>query len=138
MSRNALAIVVLGLAALGAGYLLMPQDADPTDAGAAMVDVAMPDLAGAAAAGQGAFATHCADCHGPAAAGREGAGPPLIHRIYEPSHHGDMSFVLAVRQGVIAHHWTFGNMPAVPGVSDEEIADIIAFIRTVQRANGIN
>jgi hypothetical protein len=48
-----------------------------------------------------------------------------------------MAFLLAARQGSRAHHWSFGDMPPVPGVSDAELADIIAFVREVQHANGI-
>lgn len=49
-----------------------------------------------------------------------------------------MAFVRAAREGVRAHHWRFGDMPPVEGVSDADLAGIIAFVREVQRANGIN
>ncbi len=88
-------------------------------------------------AGQTLFSDNCAVCHGTAGVGSLGMGPPLIHRIYEPSHHGDMSFVLAAKRGVRAHHWRFGNMPPQPQISDQEIALITAYVRAVQRANGI-
>ena len=101
------------------------------------VAVTMPSLDAAQARGQAAFANSCAICHDPNAGGTD-AGPPLIHRIYEPSHHGDMSFVMAAQRGVRQHHWKFGNMPAQPQVSEAEIADIIAYVRAVQRANGID
>jgi hypothetical protein len=38
---------------------------------------------------------------------------------------------------VRAHHWNFGSMPPVSGVSDDDVATITAFVREVQRANGI-
>jgi mono/diheme cytochrome c family protein len=98
--------------------------------------VVVPELSGAAARGQAAFAGNCASCHGTDAGGTN-SGPPLIHRIYHPGHHGDMAFVFATRQGSRAHHWKFGDMPPVPGVSDDEILDIITFVREVQKANGI-
>jgi len=101
------------------------------------VSVNLPSLEGPAAAGAEVFAGNCAVCHGQNASGGVG-GPPLIHRIYEPGHHGDASFVLAVRQGVRQHHWSFGNMPPVPGISDQQISQIVAYIRTLQRANGIH
>ena len=41
------------------------------------------------------------------------------------------------RRGSQAHHWGFGDMPTVAGVSDADLADIIAFIRETQKANGI-
>ena len=57
--------------------------------------------------------------------------------IYEPNHHGDMSFRLAARQGVRAHHWDFGNMPPVEGVTDEDVIKITRYVRELQKANGI-
>jgi hypothetical protein len=45
---------------------------------------------------------------------------------------------LAVKNGVRAHHWRFGDMPPVEGVSDEDATKIVAYVRELQRANGIN
>ena len=80
----------------------------------------------------------CAGCHGANAQGREGKAPPLVHKIYEPSHHGDMAFVLAAKNGVRAHHWKFGNMPAVEGVTQAGVLNIIAYVRALQKENGID
>ena len=88
------------------------------------------------AAGQRAYEATCASCHGPAGLGAA-QGPPFVDRIYEPSHHADVAFTIAVRQGVPAHHWGFGDMPPVPGVSAAQLADIVAYIRTLQVAAGI-
>lgn len=129
------------LAVLGAGAVWLWQDRSgsrPAASGTPMVQVAVPALSAQAAEGERAFAASCASCHGDKAAGRDGIAPPLIHRIYEPGHHGDMSFVLAVRNGARAHHWTFGDMAPVQGVADSDIAAIIAYVREVQRANGIS
>jgi hypothetical protein len=49
-----------------------------------------------------------------------------------------MAFVLAAAQGVRAHHWGFGNMPAIEGVTNEDVVQITAYVRALQRANGIN
>ena len=100
------------------------------------VNVKMPDLSADAVQGRTLFETNCAACHGKSGGGTEN-GPPLIHKIYEPSHHGDMSFYMAVKQGVRAHHWKFGNMAPVEGVSDNDMSMILAFVREVQRHNGI-
>ena len=105
--------------------------------GAAIVDVIVPTLNTEAAKGENAFNTNCASCHGKNAVGQDGVAPPLIHKIYQPNHHGDTAFVLAAKQGVRQHHWPFGNMPPVPGISDDEIKNIIEYVRTLQRANGI-
>ena len=66
-----------------------------------------------------------------------GVAPPLIHKIYEPSHHGDESFQRAVAVGVRAHHWKFGNMPAIEGLTRGDVKAIIAYVRELQEANGI-
>ena len=82
------------------------------------------------------FAENCARCHGDAADGTN-MGPPLVHILYEPGHHPDFSFYRAVSTGVIAHHWDFGDMPPVAGLSEDEVAQIIAHIRGLQREGGI-
>ena len=104
-----------------------------------MVQVAVPEaFSDNARIGKVAFEAKCAVCHGVNAAGQAGVAPPLVHKIYEPSHHGDGAFLLAARNGVRAHHWRFGNMPAVEDVTDGEVKMIIAYVRELQRANGIN
>ena len=37
--------------------------------------------------GKNIFELKCQSCHGINAAGRYEMGPPLVHKIYEPSHH---------------------------------------------------
>ena len=107
--------------------------------GAPMVDVVLPDaLSANGEIGKAVFEAKCADCHGTNAAGQDGVAPPLVHKIYEPSHHGDAAFLLAVRNGVRAHHWRFGNMPPVEGLTDGDVKMIVAYVRELQRANGIN
>ena len=108
-------------------------DAAPTE----MVQVTLPDLGSDFEFGARAFTAKCAACHGPSAGGLNGSGPPLIHKIYEPSHHGDAAFFRAAELGVRAHHWPFGNMPPVEGITRAEIAEIVKYLRAVQRANGI-
>ncbi len=105
-------------------------------AGESPVALAAPGLVGAAGEGAELFVKACAICHGRNASGSE-RGPPLVHRIYEPSHHGDDSFYRAAEQGVQAHHWSFGNMPPATGVSTQELAKIIAYVRALQVAIGI-
>ncbi|MCL1627209.1 cytochrome c [Roseibaca sp. V10] len=125
---------ILGLAILvGAGFWAMSGQ----QAQSVMVDVTVPELSAPEQKGAALFAQNCATCHGENAAGKDGVGPPLVHIIYEPSHHGDGSFYVAARMGVRAHHWSFGNMPAQPQITDEDVAKIVAYIRALQRANGI-
>ncbi len=107
-----------------------------SDAGGSAV-VADPSLSQKAQAGEAAFNANCAICHGANAGGGTNLGPPLVHQIYEPGHHQDFAFYNAVRQGVQAHHWQFGNMPPAPGVSDDDIERITCYVRELQRAQGI-
>ncbi len=88
------------------------------------------------AEGERLFNDHCARCHGAHAAGTD-AGPPLVHQVYEPSHHADIAFQRAVALGVPAHHWRLGNMPPVPGVDEAAVERITAYVRWLQRAAGI-
>lgn len=128
------AVLVAGLA-LAYGWLA------PSDQAASrlpIVEVMVPQLSDKATIGEIAFTENCAACHGTNAAGLDGVAPPLIHIIYEPSHHGDQAFYLAAKNGVRGHHWPFGNMPPVDGITDQKIADITYYIRELQRANGIN
>jgi len=139
MDKSAiLAIMVLFLGA-GAYWLWTNQPADKQIAsGKSIVGVRVPEFSGIAVGGEQLFNSNCASCHGTNAAGREGIGPPLVHKIYESNHHGDQAFILAAQNGVRAHHWPFGNMPPVANTSTGDIRQIVAYVRTLQRANGIN
>ena len=118
---------------------MVPPDTSGIPQGAPIANVLLPaEFSPQAQMGQRAFEAKCASCHGENAAGQNGVAPPLVHKIYEPSHHGDMAFVLAAQNGVRAHHWEFGNMPAVEGVTRSDILAIVAYIRALQRANGID
>ncbi len=103
-----------------------------------MVKVTVPSLTSSAKAGKKLFDAKCALCHGKNAAGQKGVAPPLVHKIYEPNHHSDYSFQRSAKFGVRAHHWPFGDMPPVKGVTQDDVSKIIAYVRELQRANGIN
>ncbi len=108
-------------------------------AGGAIVSVILPDtFSDSAKIGKSAFEAKCANCHGVDAVGKFGIAPPLIHIIYEPSHHGDEAFQRATAIGVQAHHWPFGNMPPIESITRGEVKTIITYIRELQRTNGIN
>ncbi|CTQ56139.1 Cytochrome c oxidase subunit III [Roseibium album] len=129
----AFAVILLAIYALGVG-----DKKDQTGNGQIMVEVSVPALDVQTKLGERLFNENCASCHGENAAGQQGVAPPLVHKIYEPNHHADGSFQLAVTRGVRAHHWPFGNMPPVEGLTSEDVAKIVAYVRFLQRANGIN
>lgn len=137
MTIRKLLVLLLVFAAGFVIYRLGSDDSASGAQGGALVDVQVPELGPLEKQGESAFNLTCAACHGVNAVGIEGRGPPLVHRIYEPNHHADAAFVLAVRNGVRSHHWRFGDMPPVDGVTPEQLDAIIAYIRTLQRANGI-
>ena len=87
-------------------------------------------------AGEAKFNANCSACHGQQGIGTQ-LGPPLVHKIYEPNHHGDEAFQRAVAFGVKAHHWEFGNMPKIDAVSREDVDQIIKYIRWLQKQAGI-
>jgi len=86
--------------------------------------------------GEAKFNTFCSSCHGVQGKGTA-QGPPLVHKIYEPNHHADMAFQRAAAQGVKSHHWKFGNMPKIEGVTPDDVTQIIGYIRWLQRQAGI-
>ena len=82
------------------------------------------------------YGVYCASCHGKTGGGSD-KGPTFIHKVYHPGHHGDGAFFVASKRGARAHHWKFGEMKPVAGVTDAQIELIVEYIRAVQRANGL-
>jgi mono/diheme cytochrome c family protein len=102
-----------------------------------IVDVKVPQLSSVEQEGKTLFDANCAVCHG-VSAGGSNKGPPLVHIYYEPDHHGDEAFYFGVQHGVRQHHWRFGNMPPVAGVSEADVTRIITYVRALQSNNGIH
>lgn len=96
----------------------------------------MPELTVAAKTGETYFNAKCAACHGANGAGTQN-GPTFINKIYRPGHHADEAFQRAAKLGVQSHHWNFGNMPPVAGITRAEVAKIVTYIREIQAANGM-
>lgn len=118
-----LVFAVVALAACGGGGDASSEGSDPL-------------AGGDPARGEELFVANCAACHGAQGQGTN-SGPPLVHEIYEPSHHPDDAFLRAVQEGVQPHHWEFGPMPGIPGLDADDVADIVAHVRSLQREAGI-
>lgn len=88
------------------------------------------------ARGEELFSNNCAVCHGAAGRGMP-TGPPLVHPLYVPEQTSDEAFAVAMRDGADEEHFAFGIMPAVAGLSDEEIAAITGHVRELQRDAGL-
>ncbi|SMN16656.1 Cytochrome c family protein [uncultured Candidatus Thioglobus sp.] len=82
--------------------------------------------------GEATYQSNCAGCHGSSLSGTE-KGPSLLDDVYKSSHHSDLSFYYAVNDGVRQHHWQFGDMPAIKGLSPEGVSDIVAYVRYKQK-----
>lgn len=93
------------------------------------------DDATPSSAGEATYQANCASCHGADLRGTD-QGPSQLSIVYEPNHHSDDAYRSAIRNGAPQHHWDFGNMPAVKGISDEEIELVIQFIRKQQQILG--
>lgn len=87
------------------------------------------------AVGELLYAARCAECHGTDLRGSD-RGPSHLSEIYAPNHHADGAFLFAVQAGSRAHHWSFGDMPPIEGLSTEDVEAIVSFVREQQRIHG--
>ncbi len=121
------------LVALAAAMaLLVVACGDTTDQGDTGIPPQDPELV---KLGDDLYQASCAECHGSDVRGTD-RGPSHLSRVYEPNHHGDAAFLLAVQRGSPAHHWPFGDMLPVEGLTPEDVAAIVAFVREQQRLQG--
>lgn len=123
------------LVATGLGGLLAGMGIWVTHRGGPPPTLRVPGLSPTGQAGCAAFQRSCASCHGDVAQGTP-TGPPLVHAIYRPGHHADEAFELAVRRGVRARHWRFGDMPPQPTVPADAIPAITRYVRELQGLSG--
>lgn len=110
----------------------------PTSAVAATAPAPAPPSTVAALVvpdGAAVYQQYCAECHGIDLRGTD-KGPSQLSIIYEPNHHGDHAYRVAIREGTREHHWWFGDMPPVEGISDLEIEKVISYIRSEQERLG--
>lgn len=128
-------IVVISSALLGGIAVAVGKFTGSASSGSTAA-IKVPELSRLARKGKAVYDNSCSSCHGENGVGSK-SGPPLVHDIYNPGHHGDEAFFRAVKNGVQQHHWPYGNMPARPEVSQREVASIIDYVRELQEANGI-
>jgi mono/diheme cytochrome c family protein len=123
---------------LGIGFIALLLSAAP-----ACSQSEPPPLQGAAGPapaelrdGEQKFTANCSACHGAGGVGTK-QGPPLVHKVYEPNHHGDAAFQRAAANGVKSHHWQFGDMPKIDAVKPEDVEQIVKYVRWLQKQAGI-
>lgn len=122
------------IAAIGAGYYFLSNNIRQPKV---LETIVVPVFSEAAAQGEAVFQGTCAACHGVELTGTE-LGPPLIYPAYRPVFHSDYAITSAIKYGVVQHHWQFGSMPPQGDIAEGEIGLLIAYIREMQAANGIN
>ena len=98
-------------------------------------DDAAPAGPAGSVTGADIYQAKCASCHGDDLRGTD-KGPSHLSIVYEPNHHGDDAFRSAIVNGARQHHWNFGDMAAIPELDDDEIDDVIAYIRAEQERQG--
>ncbi|MDX1739547.1 MAG: c-type cytochrome, partial [Alphaproteobacteria bacterium] len=59
------------------------------------VEITEIQFTSAAQNGKVAYDNTCAACHGESAKGTD-SGPPFLHKVYHPGHHGNESFIRAM------------------------------------------
>lgn len=118
------------LVVLSSAYIVL------TALSATMSHAVSPPVPAEVQPGAAKFNALCARCHGAEGTGTQ-HGPPLVHKIYEPGHHGDAAFHRAAVNGVRAHHWQFGDMPKIEEAKPEDVDQIVKYVRWLQRQAGI-
>ncbi len=95
-----------------------------------------PSISASVQLGGIAYAEECTGCHGRTARGTE-RGPNLIHADYGPARRSDAQFRRALSEGKLARRAGYEDMPPVKDRSERHLNRLVAFLRDVQRANGI-
>jgi len=119
--------LLIGLAACG-GSSAAPEVEEPT---------ATPVPAGDAVAGETQYSQTCVACHGIGGEGIDGLGKPFTTSEFlrENSDQEMLEFIKVGRPSGDPLNTTGIDMPAKggnPALTDEQILDIIAYIRTLQ------
>ena len=132
MNFKLIAVVAILVGVSYAAWMLFT---GPSSATENATSINIPEFSQIAQSGEVAFVGNCASCHGINAVGTD-KGPTFLHAFYKAGHHGDTAFENAAKRGVRAHHWRFGDMPPVEGITDAEIGWIVKYVRELQAANG--
>jgi ubiquinol-cytochrome c reductase cytochrome c subunit len=81
--------------------------------------------------GERIYAANCAQCHGGDLTGTA-TGPSLLLAVYGPGELADADIADAIRNGAEQRLFEFGPMAGNGALGDDQIADIIAFVRAEQ------
>ena len=137
-----LIVLLLGLAACGggddeSGAAAEPAAAEPATAEPTPAEEVAVVSTGDPEAGEKEYGKLCIACHGPTGEGIEGLGKPFTTSEFlrERSDEEMLAFIKEGRPSGDPLNTTGVDMPPKggnPALTDEQILDIIAFIRTLQ------
>lgn len=144
MKRLRIIVVILALLAVTVAACGGDEDPTPTPAPAAPAEQAAPAAqvaaapAGNAENGKAVFATTCAACHGPAGEGVQGLGKDMTTSefIAGLSDEKLVAFIKEGRRIGDPLNTTGVDMPPKggnPAITDEQLLDIVAFMRTIHK-----
>lgn len=97
----------------------------------------IPELSASAQHGRTIINAQCAECHGIDGTGGSRKGPPILHSMYRAEIFPDFVLKRSILEGKREKNWRFGPMPAMPELSEADVNGVIAFVREVQTATGI-
>jgi mono/diheme cytochrome c family protein len=97
---------------------------------------AAPSVAGDVDSGAVLYDRNCAGCHGADGTGAAD-GPGLLYEQYALPGFDDQALVSAIVQGAPEEAWEYGAMPRIRGLSDQDLADLVAFVRALQGEAGL-
>ena len=128
-----LAAVLIVLAACGGGSQPADAPVQPT-----VAPTQPPAAVGDAAKGKDLFAGTCSACHGPSGEGVTGLGKPFTTSDFVPSQSDEqlLAFLKVGRPTSDPANTTGVDMPPKggnPALTDEQLMDIIAYIRTLHQ-----
>jgi mono/diheme cytochrome c family protein len=104
---------------------------EATGADAAGADPDGVDLA----AGEQTYMDFCGSCHGRDFEGSS-QGPSQLDPHFAPEITGDDDYRRAITEGAPREYFDFTAMPAIGSLDDDEIDDVIAYIRSIQEERG--
>lgn len=131
-TRSCLLLVMAALALLSAAGTGVAAcgESNPNKEGTAAGE---PDLT----AGEQTYRDFCGSCHGRDLEGSSN-GPSHLDAVYAPDSTTDEDFRTAITEGAPEANYDFGAMPAIGSLEDQEVEDVIAYIREVQDERGLN
>jgi mono/diheme cytochrome c family protein len=143
MQKRLLSFVLLGLASLllvacGGDEEPTATPAPPPAAAQPAEPTAAPVAQGNAETGKTIFASTCAACHGPSGQGVQGLGKDMTHSEFIAGL-SDEELIAFIKQGRPISdplNTTGVDMPPKggnPALSDEQLRDIVAYIRSIHQ-----